>query len=323
MKVKQMILLTATLILVLIGNGFSEGKSGDSKTTDNIKGVSTMATTAIFKSEEGKQKILGVYDLVMSSWAVEYKDRFIDTAFGRTHLIECGDESKEAVLLFHGSSSNSLMWLADMTQLSKDFHVFSVDILGEAGKSEEVRLDLHNAEFSEWVKDLLKRMNIDKSALIGNSYGGWVALKFATVYPEMVSKIVLIAPSGITDVKASYMETLMSCVMKGPEGMLEMNRLIYGTDKLPQQVVDFTNLVMENFNPITEALPLLTTEQLSRLTMPVMYIAGENDIIFDSKQTAEILSNTCEKVTNRIIANNGHVVYNTMELVIPFLKGPF
>lgn len=314
---KKRVLITLILSIICILNVFS------SENTTNInysKEVGKMSTQTVFKTEEGRQKILSVYDMVMSTWQVEYKDQYIDTSFGTTHLIECGDPSKEQILLFHGSSSNSLMWLADMVELSQHFHVYSVDILGEAGKSDPVRLNLHNSDYSEWVKELLIKLNIQKTQLLGNSLGGWVSLKFATTCPDAVSKIVLIAPSGITEVKPSFMETMMTCAMKGPEGMLELNKMIYGVNELPQQVIDFTNLVMENFNPIVEALPLFPSEVLQKLTMPVLYIAGENDILFDSQKAAEILRENCKNGISRIIKNNGHVVYNTMDMVIPFLK---
>ncbi|MGI5970563.1 MAG: alpha/beta fold hydrolase [Oscillospiraceae bacterium] len=47
-----------------------------------------------------------------------------------------------------------------------------------------------------------------KTAIIGNSLGGWMALKFATAYPERVSKLVLIASAGLAEIRPQFIDNL-------------------------------------------------------------------------------------------------------------------
>jgi len=42
----------------------------------------------IYKSKEGKKKILELYDEQLSRLKFSYKDIYVDTSFGKTHLIE-------------------------------------------------------------------------------------------------------------------------------------------------------------------------------------------------------------------------------------------
>ena len=44
----------------------------------------------IYKSSEGKAKILALYDAQLQRLQHEYSDLWVDTQFGRTHLIQTG-----------------------------------------------------------------------------------------------------------------------------------------------------------------------------------------------------------------------------------------
>ncbi len=80
------------------------------------------------------------YNQVLSQFPFEQK--YIKTAFGKTFMLTAGQESNPPVILLHGSCSNSAFWFPEMMALSENYRVFAVDIIGEAGNSEEYRPDL-------------------------------------------------------------------------------------------------------------------------------------------------------------------------------------
>ena len=43
---------------------------------------------SIYKTEEGKKRILELYDKQLERLDVPYKDLYVETSFGRTHLID-------------------------------------------------------------------------------------------------------------------------------------------------------------------------------------------------------------------------------------------
>ena len=88
--------------------------------------------------------------------------------------------------------------------LSTQFRIYAVDIIGEAGNSEEYRPDLTSDAFALWMKDVLDALSLESAVLIGNSLGGWMALKFATAYPERVSKLILIASAGLAQIRPQF-----------------------------------------------------------------------------------------------------------------------
>ncbi len=279
-----------------------------------------MKTKPIYKSEEGKRKLMGHYDSLITQWPVAHKERYLDTSYGSTFLIEAGEEGMPAVILLHGSCTNSAMWFEDIKILMHEYHVFSVDILGEAGKSAENRLDVNSDDYAIWIKELMEALNIRQAVFIGNSYGGWMALKFATNYPLMVSKLILLAASGITPAKISFILKSILYASQGEKGLQSLNQMVYGTDKIPQEVIKTSNLVMKNFNPYMGALPIFTDGQLKKLSMPVLYIAGEDDCTVNAIKTAQRLKSILPDAATDIIKDNGHVVFGVINKVINFIK---
>ena len=61
----------------------------------------------IYHSEEGKQEILKLYDKQLERLHVTYRDLYVETSFGRTHLIETGAFDGEPLLVFHGGNATT------------------------------------------------------------------------------------------------------------------------------------------------------------------------------------------------------------------------
>lgn len=275
----------------------------------------------IFKSKEGKQEILNFYNSVMSALDYKYNEVYVETSFGTTYLFEAGNKQNPPIFLFHGSCTNSAMWYADIKHLSKDFHVYSVDILGEPGKSDENRLDLKSDEHAKWINEILEKLNIDKATFMGNSLGAWMSLKFAVTYPEKADKLVLIAPSGIVPAKISFVLKSIFYAMQGEKGLSKIGKLITGTDTIPDEVLYFNKLIANHFNPIIGGLPVFADEALTKLTMPILLMCGEHDVITDATKSASRLKKTTKQPVINIVKDNGHIIYNAMDTIIPYLKG--
>lgn len=280
-----------------------------------------MNNQSVYKSLEGKQEIMNFYNSAMDAVDYDYKEVYVDTSYGKTYLFEAGDSRKPSIFLFHGSCSNSAMWYNDIKFLSKHFHVYSVDVLGEPGKSDENRLDLKTDDHAHWINEILNSLKIDSAMFIGNSLGAWIIQKFAINYPEKAEKLVLIAPSGISNPKFSYLFKTIVYVMQGEKGMAKLGQLIYGKDDMPEIVLTFNKLILDHFNPIMGGLPTFSDEEMSKLTMPTLFMCGEYDAINDANKMGKRLQMLLNQPTIDIVKDNGHIIYNAMDKIIPYLKG--
>ncbi|MGE5422360.1 MAG: alpha/beta fold hydrolase [Ignavibacteriales bacterium] len=274
----------------------------------------------IFKSAEGHQAILDFYDQILQKWPVPYTTSFLSTRHGETFVIACGDESFPALILLHGSSSNSASWMGDVVQLSSRYRVFAVDMPGEPGKSEPIRRTLDGPAYTEWMEDIFSALNLNTSGLVGISLGAWLALKYAVSHPDKVSTLVLLCPSGIAPQKRSFLPRVVLLMLLGSWGRKRVMQIINGNAVLPQEVLDFLTLVGSNFNPRVAVMPLFSDEELRRLNMPVLMIGGAEDALLPSSKTAARLKRLAPHATTEVLPNTGHVLTGLTDKIVAFLN---
>ena len=269
---------------------------------------------SVFKTEDGRDKIRAYYNQVLSQFP--FGQKYVETTYGKTFVLTAGQESNPPIILLHGSCSNSAFWFPEIMALSNSFRVYAIDIVGEAGNSEEYRLDLSSDAYALWMRDVLDALKLERAIIAGNSLGGWMALKFATAFPQQVSKLILIASTGIAEIRPQFLAKAEHELQPGKTAAVDPS--ILGQASIPKEVLYFMNLIVENYNPV-QYLPVFTDEQLLQLDMPVLFVGGENDSIVDTQASAQRLSNLLPMAGVHVLPNCGHAVFNSIEYIIPFL----
>jgi pimeloyl-ACP methyl ester carboxylesterase len=100
------------------------------------------------------------------------------------------------VILIHGLGADSRHWAANIDPLSRNFHVFALDMIGY-GQSDKPLMFYTVGTFAYYLHGFLQALKIPRASLAGHSLGGWVALDFAIRHPQMVEKLVLIDAAGL------------------------------------------------------------------------------------------------------------------------------
>ena len=270
---------------------------------------------SVYKTTEGRDKIRAYYNKILSHFPFE--QRYVETGYGQTFLLIAGEESNPPIILLHGSCSNSAFWFPELSALSKNYRVFAVDMIGEAGNSEEYRPDLSSDDFSLWLKEVLEAIGLEKAAIAGNSLGGWLAIKFAAAFPEKVSQLILIASAGLSEIRHQFLQSAEQT--RQSDNPLEVDTDILGEQNIPKEALDFLNLIVENYEPIQE-LPVHPDDALYRLAMPVLYVGGENDRIIDSQASAQRLMRLVPSAELLLLPNLGHMITDNQQYILPFLE---
>ena len=271
--------------------------------------------TSVYQSAEKKETFRAVYNNFLS--AMPFAKRTTDTPYGETFLLEAGDPTKPAVVLLHGSCSNSAFWFNDIMALMNDYHVFAADIPGEAGNSSEYRLSLDEQDYADWMASVLDALNLPRASIAGNSLGGWMALKFATTYPDRVKKLMLFASGGLADSSSKYLTQAQEPKETGDE--LQFSEHIAQGAQIPKEILDFLNLILASYDPISVPLPVFSGEMLSRLTMPVLYVAGLQDDLLDTQAGAAAVRAHIPHAEIVLLPDMGHMITTPFVWMLPFL----
>ena len=128
-------------------------------------------------------------DVVTSGFA----DETVDLNGGRVHLLRGG--AGPPLLYLHGGGAAGL-WRRFHALLAERFEVYAPDHPG-FGASDE-RADVGDvAGLASHYLDLTDRLELDRTVLVGASFGGRVACELALRAPERFSRLVLLAPVGL------------------------------------------------------------------------------------------------------------------------------
>ena len=271
---------------------------------------------SVFKSNEQRDHFREIYNGILSRFP--FTPIYIDTSFGRTFSLQAGSDSNPAVIVLHGSCSNSAFMTPELFALMEHYCVYAVDIIGEAGNSDEHRPSLNSDAFAAWLYEVLDALDIKSATMIGNSLGGWMALKFASTYPERVSKLVLIAPGGLSGQNTAITEKVRQADANNE--ILTVEASVTGSAQLPKEVEDFMNLILQVYDPITDELPVFTDDALKRLTMPVLFVGGALDNMLDAPAAASRIRTLLTNAEVHLLDNAGHMILNAPEFILPFLS---
>ncbi len=102
------------------------------------------------------------------------------------------------LLALHGLGGRVLQdYSSLLPRLAPRHHIIAPDFPG-FGFSHPISFDQSINAQAVVLRKLLDHARIERTDLLGNSMGGWIALRFAHLFPDRVNRIVLTAPAGIS-----------------------------------------------------------------------------------------------------------------------------
>jgi pimeloyl-ACP methyl ester carboxylesterase len=116
---------------------------------------------------------------------------------GVVHVIETGRKDKKTIILVHGLGYSGLRdWLEIIPQLEADYHIIALDLPG-FGESDPTSLQLAPQRYAQLLKWLIPQFSSQKVTVIGHSMGGAISLRFASEFPNMVERLIMVDTAGV------------------------------------------------------------------------------------------------------------------------------
>ena len=248
--------------------------------------------------------------------------KYADVGNGITmHYHEAGSGDRGVILFVHGSGPGASGWSNFKRNYpflaEHGYRTIVPDTMGYgySTKPEEGTFSLDDV--AGQYKGLLDALGVDRATVVGNSQGGAIAITMALNYPELVEKLVLMAPGGL-ETRETYMEM---------EGIKAMIRVLYkegisketmrkvftlqlhDESKITDEVIEerYQVAMTQHKDNIARIRVANQEKRLSEIQCPVLCFWGANDKFCPSTGASKIATRIPNSRT-MLIANCGHWV---------------
>jgi pimeloyl-ACP methyl ester carboxylesterase len=111
----------------------------------------------------------------------------------KLHYLQVG-EGPDLVLI-HGLGGNLAIWFLQMVpHLRSKFRLTAYDLRGH-GRSDMPLSGYTTADLAQDLRGLLDALGIEKTSILGHSWGADIAMHFTILHPERVGKLVVVEPN--------------------------------------------------------------------------------------------------------------------------------
>ena len=166
----------------------------------------------------------------------KFSRQYLEGASCRLSILEGGNPDKPNMLLMHGMRDHALSMLGIAECFSADYNIRILDLRGHGYSDNPGAYTM--MQFVADLYALFQHFKIESSLVIAHSLGGHIASRFAAIYPEYVSELVLLdgmGPPGMgapmsdavlieryrVSVKAALMQRAASRQMENTEEALQ------------------------------------------------------------------------------------------------------
>ena len=107
------------------------------------------------------------------------------------HYVDRGQGS--TVVLIHGLGGSLYNFRYNIPALSELFRVLALDLKGFGYSARPPDVDYSQTAQAQLVADFMDQLGVERAAVLGHSLGGAIALRLAALFPQRVTRLVLVA----------------------------------------------------------------------------------------------------------------------------------
>jgi 4,5:9,10-diseco-3-hydroxy-5,9,17-trioxoandrosta-1(10),2-diene-4-oate hydrolase len=248
--------------------------------------------------------------------------QYVDVGGGITmHYHEAGSGDRGVILFVHGSGPGASGWSnfrGNYPFLAEHgYRTIVPDTMGYgySTKPEDGTFSLDDV--AAQYKALLDALDVERVTVVGNSQGGAIAITMALTYPDLVGKLVLMAPGGLEE-REAYMEmegiqAMIRALYKegiSKETMRKVFTLqLHDESKITDEVIEerFQIAMTQHKDNIARIRVSNQEDRLFEIQCPVLCFWGANDKFCPASGASKIATR-CANSRTMLIASCGHWV---------------
>lgn len=211
-----------------------------------------------------------------------------------------GAAENETLVLLHGGAVSLESWTPWIERLRGTRRIVAIDLPGH-GLTGATREDDYGIDgMTAFVESMARALGLQGGfVLAGHSMGGHVAWRFALSHPELVRKLVLVAPAGLAAVGGPQAQAVWLASLPGGPWILRvaasrarlgdgLRQVFHERTKVTESTVDRYWAMTRRTGSLDATIARLrlpgfesaTIARLNELRMPVLVLWGHEDVVF-------------------------------------------
>lgn len=234
------------------------------------------------------------------------KSGYIEIPSGKIYFEESGEGIP--IVFLHGFALDNRIWDNQFKYFSRTYRAIRYDLRG-FGKS-SLPTDQKYSHHEDLLF-LVNSLHVTKSIITGLSLGGAIAINYCLLYPNRVSRLILV-DSDIGGYKKSNLSKMYESVETGRK-LWYSNPLIARAlrkrsvaKKLKQIIDDYSGWHWLHKDSYKEDITPKAIERLSDIHVPTLIIVGEKDEKYFIDAASELLSRIPTSKLN-VLKGVGHL----------------
>jgi pimeloyl-ACP methyl ester carboxylesterase len=277
---------------------------------------------SVFKSPEVEAEYNSVYETALKLWPVTYDEFYAPTRLGETHVITSGSKDAPPLFLFQPTGAGAIIWYRNAAALSQHCRLYAFDTIGEVNKSILTCPIKSNLDFIEWIADLLSELKIERTDIVGNSFGGFLTLSTALHLPDRVKRAVVISPAAsFMTMWPTFWHLFIPAHVLAPR--IGSERMILSAyawmwQGLPADdcILQLRNITALNGLPRHGPPAVFTDDELRKIQTPIFLLIGDHEVIYNPQKVICRAMRLLPNLKAEIVPNANHnAQYTASEFV--------
>ncbi|MFE1439101.1 alpha/beta fold hydrolase [Streptomyces sp. NPDC058739] len=199
---------------------------------------------------------------------------YVDLPGVRTWYETEGTAGEPPLLLLHGGFCTNETWDPQRAAFAAEYHVFLPERRGH-GRTPDVPGPLTYQDMARDTADFVEMMVGGPAHLVGWSDGAIVALLVAIARPDVVRKVVAIGANFRPPSECAAVPELLDHMTAASPDMAPFREMYVAVSP---DGPDHWPVVADRLLDMYRGEPDLSTEDLARITVPVLVMAGDDDM---------------------------------------------
>jgi len=155
----------------------------------------------LYKSPESFATMQKFYDTNLAKYGDLVSSRYVETRYGRTHMLVAGNEEAPPLVMLQGMDGSAILWHHQMEAFAARHRVYALDTVGQPGRSAPSTPSILQEEYALWLEDVLDELSLERAHLIGISSGAWAIVQLGHRAPERINRAILLSPLRLARAK--------------------------------------------------------------------------------------------------------------------------